>query len=140
MAVSRRSKRRKRSRDGFHQVAVVMGFATVIAGLLAGGYVVQQQYMPDLFKAFTGNGRGGTKVASVESNAESNGEIYTGSILYLPYEGSNCRQLLFDNRDGRLTDNGYVDCAEASSRSGINSPKRWSAARAKVISMGFYDH
>jgi hypothetical protein len=137
MAVSRRSKRRSRSRDGFRQVAVVVGFGSVLsAGLFAGGYAVEQRYMPDLLKAFTGNGRGGTSTAVV---ADSD-EIYTGSILYLPYEGSNCRQLLFDNRNGRFTDDGYIDCAQASSRSGINSPKQWSAARAKVISMGFRDH
>jgi hypothetical protein len=97
---------------------------------------VQQQYMPGLVRALLGSGRGGTQVAS----AASTNELYTGSILYLPYEGSNCRQLLFDNRNGRFTDNGNVDCAEASLQSGISSPKQWSAARAKVISMGFRDH
>jgi hypothetical protein len=137
MTVSRRSKRRNSSSDGFRHVAVVIGFGAVLsAGLFAGGYAVQQQFMPNLLKAFTGSGRGGNKTAS----AVGSGEIYTGSILYLPYEGSNCRQLLFDNRNGRFTDKGYIDCEEASSQSGINSPKQWSAARAKVISEGFRDH
>jgi hypothetical protein len=137
MAVTRRPKRRNRSRDGFRQVTVVIGVGTVlIAGLFAGGYAVQQQYMPGLVKALLGSGRGGTQVAT----AASTNELYTGSILYLPSEGSNCRQLLFDNRNGRFTDNGKVDCAEASLQSGISSPKQWSAARAKVISMGFRDH
>jgi hypothetical protein len=141
MAVARRPKRRNRSRDGFRQVAIVIGVGTVLAaGLFAGGYAVQQQFMPGLVKALTGNGRGGTQGASQLASAASNNEIYTGSILYLPYEGSNCRQLLFDNRNGRFTDNGKVDCAQASEQSGISSPKQWSAARAKVISMGFRDH
>jgi hypothetical protein len=136
MAVSHRSKRRNSSRDGFRHVAVVIGFGAVLgSGLFAGGYAVQQQFMPNLLKAFTGNGRGVAKAAS----AAGSGEIYTGSILYLPYEGSNCRQLLFDNRNGRFTDKGHVDCEEAS-QSGISSPKQWSAARAKVISEGFRDH
>ena len=39
-----------------------------------------------------------------------------------------------------ITDKGNVDCEEASSQSGISSPKQWSAARAKVISEGFRDH
>jgi hypothetical protein len=137
MAVARRPRRRNRSRDGFRQVAIVIGVGTVLAaGLFAGGYAVQQQSMPGLVRALTGNGRSGTQVAS----AASNNELYTGSILYLPYEGSNCRQLLFDNRNGRFTDNGKVGCAQALEQSGISSPKQWSAARAKVISMGFRDH
>jgi hypothetical protein len=141
MAVARRPKRRNRSRDGFRQVTVVIGVgAVLIAGLFAGGYAVQQQYMPGLVKALLGGGRGGAQVASAVASAASTNELYTGSILYLPYEGSNCRQLLFDNRNGHFTDNGNVDCAEASAQSGISSPKQWSAARAKVISMGFRDH
>jgi len=139
MAVTRRSNRRNRSGDGVRQVAIVLSVGAVLAaGLVAGGYVVQQQGMPDFAKIFTGNGRAGAggKVAS----AASGDEAYTGSILYLPYEGSNCRQVIFDNRSGRFTDKGYVDCATASERSGISSPKQWSAARAKVISMGFHDH
>jgi|HubBroStandDraft_5_1064220.scaffolds.fasta_scaffold355387_2 hypothetical protein len=137
MAVSRRSKRRNPSRDGFRHVAVVIGFGAVLsAGLFAGGYAVQQQFMPNLLKAFSGNGRGVAKTAS----ATGSGEIYTGSILYFPYEGSNCRQLLFDNRNGHFTDKGYVDCEEASLQGGVNSPKQWSATRAKVISEGFRDH
>jgi hypothetical protein len=137
MTVVRRPKHRSHSRDGFRQVAVVLGFGTVLtAGLLAGGFAVHQQFMPGLVSALTGNGRSGTQVAS----AASNNELYTGSILYLPNEGSNCRQLTFDNRNGHFTDKGSVDCAQASSESGINSPKQWSAARAKAISMGFRDH
>ena len=142
MAVTGRSNRRNRSRDGFRQVAVVVSVGAVLAaGLVAGGYLVQQQDMPDFAKVFTGkvfagNGRDSAKVAS----AATGDQAYTGSILYLPYEGSNCRQIMFDNRSGRFTDKGYVDCAKASEQSGISSPKQWSAARAKVISMGFHDH
>ncbi len=139
MAATRRSNRRNRSGDGVRQVAIVLCVGAVsVAGLGAGGYLVQQQGMPDFARVFTGNGRAGigAKVASAGSGAEA----YTGSILYLPYEGSNCRQVMFDNRSGRFTDKGYVDCATASEQSGISSPKQWSAARAKVISMGFHDH
>ncbi len=32
-------------------------------------------------------------------------EIYTGSILYMPDDGKICRQLLFNNRNGRFSDN-----------------------------------
>ncbi len=43
----------------------------------------------------------------------SDEEIYTGSILYIPDDGKVCRQLFFNNRSGRFTDNGYVNCEEA---------------------------
>jgi hypothetical protein len=64
------------------------------------------------------------------------GEIYTGSILYRPDMGNVCRQVLFDNRTGQFTDNGYVDCERAAYH-GLDGPKRWSADRVLVISTGF---
>ena len=70
--------------------------------------------------------------------ARNAGEIYTGSVLYMPPEGRNCRQMLFDNNTGRFTDNGSVDCESAAYR-GVdgNQPKQWSSARARVIADGF---
>ena len=69
------------------------------------------------------------------------GEIYTGSVLYMPAEGRNCRQMLFDNNTGRFTDNGSVDCENAAYR-GVdgNLAKQWSSARARVIADGFRPH
>jgi hypothetical protein len=137
MATLRRSKSRKHSRDGFRQAAVVTAISVVLAAGLfaAGGYVVQQRRGPATVKAFIKTAPGSAEVAS----ASGGDEIYTGSILYIPYEGSNCRQILFDNRNGRFTDNGYVDCLNAEAQSGIGSPKQWSAARVRVISDGFRD-
>ena len=106
------------------------------AGLFAAGDYVVQQRGPTTIKAFMKTAPGAAKVASAPGNDDG---IYTGSILYLPYEGTNCRQILFDNRNGRLTDKGYVDCQNAEAQSGISSPKQWSAARVKVISDGFRD-
>jgi hypothetical protein len=71
----------------------------------------------------------------------SAGEIYTGSVLYMPDEGRNCHQMLFDNQTGRFTDNGAVDCENAAYR-GVdgNLSKQWSSARARVIADGFRQH
>jgi hypothetical protein len=137
MATSRRSRRRN-SRDGFRQTAVVVVVGALLAaGLLAAGdYVVQQRLGPAAVKAFMKIKPGTAAVASASGNGDA---VYTGSILYLPFEGTNCRQFLFDNRNGRVTDNGYVDCLDAEAQSGIASPKQWSAARVKVISDGFRD-
>ena len=73
--------------------------------------------------------------------ARNAGEIYTGSVLYMPQEGRNCRQMLFDNHTGRFTDNGSVDCENAAYR-GVdgNLSKQWSSARARVIADGFRQH
>jgi hypothetical protein len=73
--------------------------------------------------------------------ARNAGEIYTGSVLYVPQEGRNCHQMLFDNHTGRFTDNGSVDCENAAYR-GVdgNLPTQWSSARARVIADGFRRH
>jgi hypothetical protein len=139
MAKLRRLKSRKNgSREAFRQGAVVVAVGAVLAaGLFAAGdYVVEQQRGPATVKAFMKHVPGSAEVASASGGDD---EIYTGSILYLPYEGTHCRQILFDNRNGRFTDNGYVDCMNAEAQSGIGSPKQWSAARVKVISTGFRD-
>ncbi len=67
-------------------------------------------------------------------------EVYTGSILYMPDDGRICRQLLFDNHNGRFSDNGYVDCEAAAYRGALDVPKQWSVARLHVISTGFVRH
>jgi hypothetical protein len=132
-------KRHRRSGDGLRQTIVVLAIgASLAVGLfVAGNYVVAGQYAPAAVKAFirTATQSNGPTVVATANDAEA----YTGSILYIPDDGANCRQLSFDNRNGRFTDNGYVDCAEASYQSGIGSPKQWSAARVKVISTGFRD-
>lgn len=67
----------------------------------------------------------------------SDDEIYTGSILFVPRDEKICRQFLFDNRTGRLTNNGLVDCERAYQRDLSGRAMRWSAERAKVVSEGF---
>ncbi len=70
----------------------------------------------------------------------SDEEIYTGSILYMPDDGKVCRQLFFNNRSGRFTDNGYVNCEEAAYQGSLDIPRQWSVARLHVISTGFFQH
>ena len=64
----------------------------------------------------------------------SDDEIYTGSILFVPDDGKICRRFLFDNRTGRLSDNGLVDCESAYYRSPGVSPAQMSIARTQAIS------
>ena len=68
----------------------------------------------------------------------SDDEIYTGSILFMLNDGDICRQVLFDNRTGRLNDNGLVDCERVAYRSPGEMPRDWS--RRRIIAESFLPH
>ena len=60
-------------------------------------------------------------------------EIYTGSILFMPYDGNDCRQNLLDNLTGNIRENGIVACDAALSQmeniqSRTMSSARWAAS------------
>jgi hypothetical protein len=117
---------RKKSRSG----SIRQGLGVVAVGVLLGTGLFA---IADYFTA-----QHWVRPATAARNAA---EIYTGSVLYMPQEGRNCRQMLFDNQTGRFTDNGSVDCENAAYR-GVdgNVPKQWSSARARVIADGFRQH
>jgi hypothetical protein len=123
MHLTRQPKARPRLRESFRQTVVVAAVAALLGlGLLASGEYVIAQHR--------------SAAAAVASNDD---EIYTGSILYMPYEGRICRQILFDNLTGQLSDNGSVDCDRAAYHGTYSTPKQWSFARVRVISTGFRD-
>lgn len=138
-SVTQPLKRRRRNRDGAGQTAAVLVIgAALAAALFAGGkYVVMRTpAVPLPVRVATAKpavSQGGVRVTT----AASNDEIYTGSILYMPFEGRVCHQLLFDNRNGNFTDNGTVDCLSAAYEGEDGVPRQWSSARARVISMAF---
>jgi hypothetical protein len=70
----------------------------------------------------------------------SDDEIYTGSILFVPDDGKVCRRFLFDNRNGRLSYGGLVDCETAYYRSPNAPPAQMSVARTQAISETFRHH
>ncbi|HUI15985.1 MAG TPA: hypothetical protein VL048_21195 [Xanthobacteraceae bacterium] len=92
----------------------------VVAAFLALGVFVNQEYLTK-------------RPHAVQPVAPSNDEIYTGSILFTPPEGRICHQFLFDNRTGRFTDKGNVDCELAE---GIRA-EHYSIPRIWAISRGF---
>jgi hypothetical protein len=119
----RRSKARARGWEGSRQILFVGAIGGMLAGgLFAGGKLEGWQFLPWGF-------------AADAAPAPSEAEIYTGSILYLPDRGTTCRQFLFDNRTGRIKDNGLVDCVQAYYRG--TGAGQWSTARAAVISQSF---
>jgi hypothetical protein len=44
---------------------------------------------------------------------ESDDDLTTGSIVFVPVLGNNCRQNLIDNRTWRVRENGAVPCDQA---------------------------
>ncbi len=84
---------RSRGRGSLHTIIVVAAFFTL-------SLFVNKEYLSKRLQA-------------VQPLAPSDAEIYTGSILFTPPEGRICHQFLFDNRTGRFTDNGNVDCEQA---------------------------
>ncbi len=120
----RRSKIRRRSREGARQTAV----AVAMAALLALGLLQIREYVIPHQRAIAGQ----HAVVVIPSDDE----IYTGSILFTPIEGRICHQFLFDNRTGRISDNGNVDCEGSQYRA---DPKNWGFARARAIGNSFHD-
>jgi hypothetical protein len=75
----------------------------------------------------------GTRAAFTRADDEA----YTGSILFMPGDGTLCRQLLFDNRNGRFDDRGMVDCMTAQTQASGETPKLHPNARLLGISASF---
>jgi hypothetical protein len=48
--------------------------------------------------------------ADPAQQAQSDDQIYTGSIIVVPPRGDQCWQMMLDNRTGRMWENGYVNC------------------------------
>jgi hypothetical protein len=112
---ARPPKVRPRSRGSLHTIIVVAAF--LVLGLFVNGeYLTKRPHV-------------------APPVAPSDDEIYTGSILVMPPAGRICHQILFDNRNGRFSDNGNVDCERASYQ-GMGA-KHWSTARLWAISRGF---
>jgi hypothetical protein len=67
----------------------------------------------------------------------SDDEVYTGAILFVPDDGKTCRRFLFDNRNGRVSYNGLVDCDSSYYQNREASPAQISIARTQAISETF---
>jgi len=121
--MDRRARRKKNRSESIRQT---LGVIAVGGSLGTGAFAIADYFTAQHW------------VKPAATAARNGGEIYTGSVLYMPQEGRNCRQMLFDNQTGRFTDNGSVDCENAAYR-GVdgNLPKQWSSARARVIADGF---
>ena len=107
-----RSKGRPCSYWTLRQLAVAIAPFLSLGLLTSGAYLFIRDRIPSV------------AVAQAVPVAQSDDEIYTGSILYTPYGGRICRQILFDNRTGRSSDNSYVDCEHAAYRGASDKGSR----------------
>ena len=63
-------------------------------------------------------------------------EQYTGSVIIVPSRGEDCRQMMLDNRTGRMWDKGFVNCYEVS-RSERDQRSGMSSLRMNAIGKAF---
>jgi hypothetical protein len=64
-------------------------------------------------------------------------EQYTGSIIIVPTRGEDCRQMMLDNRTGKMWDKGVVNCYEAVSRPDRDQRSGMSSLRMNAIGKAF---
>lgn len=70
----------------------------------------------------------------IETETGNDQKIYTGSIIFVPPRGDLCTQWLIDNRNGRMWENGSIDCSTAASK---NTGEGQSAMRMRSIGKAF---
>src|SRR5262245_4516516 len=64
-------------------------------------------------------------------------EQYEGTTIIVPTRGEGCRQMMLDNRTGRMWDKGFVNCYEAVSRSERDQRGGMSTLRINAIGKAF---
>jgi hypothetical protein len=75
--------------------------------------------------------------AAMDVNEQSDDDLRTGSIIFVPILGNDCHRKEIDNETWAIRDVGPVACSDALSRSSENANKVWSAARMDAIRDGF---
>jgi hypothetical protein len=124
----RRPKQRIKRRSGRSEAGRRIAAVAAVAAVLTAGWFAARETTVELFAP--------PKAPAMPSDDE----IYTGTILFVPDDGQTCRRFLFDNRTGRLSDNGLVDCESAYYQNREASPAQMSAARTQAISETFRHH
>jgi hypothetical protein len=119
-----RLKRRNRKSERTRRITAV---AAVVAVLTAGLFAARETTIE-------------LSAPAKPAAKPSDDEVYTGAILFVPDDGKTCRRFLFDNRNGRVSYNGLVDCESAYSQNREASPAQISIARTQAISETFRHH
>ena len=114
-------------RDNRRALAICLLFGAV-ASIGLGSVIQQAPSIGNL--RIAGNGPGLT---------QGDDELATGSIIFVPILGNNCRKKLIDNATWRIRDSGPVDCRTALARGTNANEFGWSTSRVDVIRNGFYN-
>jgi hypothetical protein len=69
--------------------------------------------------------------------AVNNDEIYTGSFVVVPRNGSSCWKMMFDNRSGQLWGGRYLDCNAATETIEDRQRRGWNTTRMQAIGAAF---
>lgn len=77
----------------------------------------------------------GTRITAM--SAQGDDDLSTGSIVFVPIFGNDCRRRLIDNATWQIRDNGVVDCNAALAQNTHGRRFGWSAARVDVVRQGF---
>jgi hypothetical protein len=121
---SRGSSRRRLLRD-IAQSFVVFGWAVAMAGVLI--YFVDWSAV-----------RREAAARPPSHSGKSDDLLYTGAI-FVPTRGALCWEGMFDNRTGRMTDKGFVNCGNGTShRAGNDPPQGMDAVRLRTIGKAFH--
>lgn len=92
------------------------------------------------FAFFMGGGvqqQSASTAMSKKPGDEGDAPFRTAPILFIPFQGNDCKEHLFDNLNGRIWFFGYVDCAAAIARNAGTGVMVWSAARIDAVRGGF---
>lgn len=120
-----RSRRSGFRRDNRRALAICLLFGSVATVGL--GTVIQQA--PSGSIRLSGNGPG---------FGQTDDDLATGSIIFVPILGNTCRKKLIDNATWQIRDSGLVDCRAALARGAHGNQLGWSTSRVDIIRNGFY--
>jgi hypothetical protein len=122
----RRRSRRWFRRDNRRALVICLLFGSVATVGL--GTVIQQAPSGSIRIAANGPGFG-----------QSDDDLATGSIIFVPILGNTCRKKLIDNATWQIRDSGPVDCRAALARGAHGNQLGWSASRVDLVRNGFYN-
>lgn len=118
----RQTTRRSQARDNRRALAICLLFGAIaVFGL---GAVIRN------------TPSSGTRIAATTS-APGDNDLTTGTIVFVPIFGNNCRRRLIDNATWRIRDNDVVDCNTALAQNTHGPRIGWSAARVDVVRRSF---
>lgn len=81
---------------------------------------------------------GSIRIGNGPGYGQSEDDLATGSIIFVPVLGNTCRKKLIDNATWRIRDDGLVDCRAAFAQGAHGNQLGWPATRVDIIRHGFY--